>query len=70
VNRTNLRPFVSVRTIWSDDSETISDPVEEWFGQWIMLTYGDADMWTGQIRPVRASFINPHLFAVEEIPNH
>jgi hypothetical protein len=70
VNRTNLRPFVSVRTIWSDDSETISDPVEEWFGQWIMLTYGDDDMWTGQIRPVRASLINHHLFAVEEIPNH
>lgn len=70
MNRTNLRPFVSVRTIWSDDSATISEPVEEWYGQWIILTYGDDDMWTGQVRPVRASLINYHLFAVEEIPNH
>ena len=69
MNRINLRPFVSVRTIWSDDSETISDPVEEWFGQWITLTYGD-EMWAGKIRPVRASLINYHLFAVEEIPSH
>jgi hypothetical protein len=62
-----MYPFVSIRTVWSDDAKTKSEPVEEWFGQWILMTYADEDMWANQIRPVRASLVDYHLFPIEEI---
>jgi hypothetical protein len=66
MNMSKMRPFVFVETVWSDDSKTRSEPVEEWFGQWVLLTYGDESMWLNQIRPVRASLVGYHLFMVED----
>jgi hypothetical protein len=62
-----VRPFVFIRTVWSDDSVTHSEAVEEWFGQWILMTYGDAEIWTGQIRPIRASLVGLHYWVLEEL---
>ena len=62
-----MLPFVFIKTTWSDDSIIRSEPVEEWFGQWILMFYGDKDFWTGRVRPVRASLVDYHLFPVEEL---
>jgi hypothetical protein len=57
-----LGPFVCIRTTWSDDAITVSEPLPEWFAGWVLLTYGDRDFWRGQTRPVRAIFTDRHLF--------
>jgi hypothetical protein len=60
-----LRPFVCIRTTWSDDAITVSEPLEEWFAGWVLLTYADPDFWRGQVRPVRAVLVKRHLFPVD-----
>ena len=62
-----MRPYVFVETIWSDDTKTKSEPVEEWWGQWILITYGDAEFWKDQIRPIRAILKDKHYFIQEEL---
>jgi hypothetical protein len=59
-------PLVCIKTTWSDDTITLSEPLEEWFAGWVMLTYSDSDFWQGQIRPVRAIFIR--VQCVNETP--
>jgi hypothetical protein len=46
-----------IKTLWSDDSVTLSDPMTEWYANWMLHLYGDALMWHGQARPVRAILI-------------
>lgn len=55
-----MKTFVCIKTTWSDDVVTISEPIEKWgfFGaKSILGTYADAEFWEGQIRPVRAILI-------------
>ena len=59
-----LTLYARIKTWWSDDIiPTISDPMEEWFANWILLTYSDASLWEGQARPVRATLTELHYWA-------
>jgi hypothetical protein len=56
--------YASIKTWWSDESPPkTSEPMEAWFADWILCTYGDAAMWKGQVRPVRAIRVDLHYFA-------
>jgi hypothetical protein len=46
-----------VKTVWSDDTVTLSEPMNEYWSNWTLLLYGDPEMWHGQARPVRAILI-------------
>ena len=46
-----------IRTVWSDDTVTLSEPMSEWHANLVVFLYGDEDMWRGQTRPIRATLI-------------
>jgi hypothetical protein len=50
-------PYVSIRTVWSDDSITLSEAMTEWHANLLLMFYGDSLFWIGQIRPIRAIMI-------------
>lgn len=49
--------YVSIRTVWSDDTITLTEAMPEWHANLMLFFYGDSLFWIGQIRPVRAMMI-------------
>jgi hypothetical protein len=54
-----------VRTVWSDDSVTLSEVMPYIWCQIDLAIYGMADVWIGQVRPVRAVIVDVHEWPLE-----
>jgi len=56
-----------IKTKWSDDSTTLSEPMSEWWANFVLHLYGDETMWINQIRPIRATMIRVTVNPMETV---